>query len=58
MTTWSQWYSNYTDDQIEFVNEIISFLQNKLDNCKDDEVIKKRRLSIQLDALKYTYSIY
>jgi len=58
MTNWAQYYSGYVDDDIAFVNEIINFLQDKLDKCNDEETIKKKRLSIQINSLKYMYSIY
>ena len=58
MTNWAQYYSGYEDKDIEFVNEIINFLQDKLDKSKDEETIKKKRLSIQINSLKYMYSIY
>jgi hypothetical protein len=57
MTNWSQYWSGYGDDDIEFVNEIVKFLQDKLDKCKDEETIKKKRLTIQLQSLKYMYSL-
>lgn len=57
MTNWSQYWSGYGDDDIEFVNEIVKFLQDKLDKCKDEETIKKKRLTIQLHSLKYMYSL-
>jgi hypothetical protein len=58
MTNWAQYYSGYVDDDIEFVNEIINFLQDKLDKSEDKDTIKKKRLSIQINSLKYMYSIY
>ena len=58
MTNWAQYYSGYDDKDIEFVYDIILFLQDKLNKSKDDETIKKKRLSIQINSLKYMYSIY
>lgn len=57
MTNWTQWYSGYGDEDIDFVLEIVKFLQDKLDKCKDEETIKKKRLTIQLESLKYLYSL-
>tara|TARA_R100001015_G_C4610202_1_gene165544 strand:+ start:693 stop:866 length:174 start_codon:yes stop_codon:yes gene_type:complete len=57
MTNWTQWYSGYGDEDIDFVLEIVKFLQDKLDKCKDEETIKKKRLTIQLESLKYVYSL-
>jgi len=58
MTNWAQYYSGYDDKDIEFVYDIILFLQDKLNKSKDDETIKKKRLTIQINSLKYMYSIY
>jgi hypothetical protein len=57
MTNWGQWFSGYADEDIEFVNEIVVFLQNKLNKCKDDETIKKKRLSIQIESLRFMYNL-
>ena len=57
MTNWGQWYNGQTDEDIVFVNEIVKFLQEKLDKSKEEETIKKKRLSIQINSLKYMYNL-
>ena len=57
MVSWTQWYSGYDEEDIEFVVEIIKFLQDKLYKCKVEETTKKKRLSIQINSLKYMYSL-
>tara|TARA_R100000773_G_C4137406_1_gene65463 strand:+ start:247 stop:423 length:177 start_codon:yes stop_codon:yes gene_type:complete len=57
MTNWGQWYNGYSDEDIVFVNEIVKFLQDKLDKSKEEETIKKKRLSIQIESLKYMYNL-
>mgnify|MGYP003627833887 FL=1 len=60
---WGQWYSGYKNDDVEFVLDLVSFLQEKLDKCDELEnldahtIIKRKRLSIQLDSIKYMYSL-
>jgi hypothetical protein len=63
MTNWGQWYSGYNEDDIEFVTDLVSFLQEKLDRCDDlddidaNTIIKKKRLSIQLQSIRYLYNL-
>jgi len=57
MSSWGNWYYGHLDEEIEFVQEILEFLQKKLDDSKEDETIKKKRLNIQINSLKYYYSI-
>ena len=57
MVNWTQWYNGYDEEDIEFVIEIIKFLQVKLYKCKVEETTKKKRLSIQINSIKYMYSL-
>ena len=63
MTNWGQWLIGFKDDEIDFVLDLVSFLQDKLDKCDELDnvdahtIIKKKRLSIQIESIKYMYNL-
>ena len=55
--SWSQWYNGIEKSEVEFVIDLIKFLEDKQSKVAITDFDKKRRFRIQIDALKYKYGL-
>ena len=55
--SWSQWYNGLEKSEVEFVIDLIKFLEDKQSKVAITEFDKKRRFRIQIDAPKYKYGL-
>jgi len=55
--SWSQWYAGLEKGEVEFVIDLIKFLEDKQSKVAITDFDKKRRFRIQIDALKYKYGL-
>jgi len=55
--SWSQWYAGLEKIEVEFVIDLIKFLEDKQSKVSITDFNKQRRFRIQIDALKYKYGL-
>lgn len=60
--SWSDWYNDITEEDIEIASDTINFLQEKLANFKNDNENDKNkrkidRLELSIKSIKYYFSM-
>ena len=60
--TWSDWYNDITEEDVEIANDTINFLKERLANLKSDNENNKNkkkidRLELSIKTIKYYFSM-